>query len=145
MNELKLLLLDKDPVTNSALEVLLDDDERIRVAGNARNESEAMTLLRDRDLDVVLMDINVNNKTFDRPLQKLKRNFPKKKVLALLYDEEAALERVLESGADGYFFKDRDLGALPDALVQVHEEGAFRHVKRKPERPDPNGILSVQD
>lgn len=144
MDELKLLLLDKDPVTNSALEVFLNDDERIRVAGNARTESEAMRLLKERKLDVVLMDINVNNKTFERPVQKVKRKFPDKKVLALLYDEEEALQRVLESGADGYFLKDRDLGTLPDAIVKVHKEGVFRHVGGNKGRPDPDGVLSVR-
>lgn len=144
MDELKLLLLDKDPVTNSALEVFLNDDERIRVAGNARTETEAMRLLKERDLDVVLMDINVNNKVFERPVQKVKRKFPDKKVLALLYDEEEALQRVLESGVDGYFLKDRDLGTLPDAIVQVRKDGVFRHVGGSKGRPDPDGVLSVR-
>lgn len=144
MNQLKLLLIDKDPVTCSALEVLLDDDERLRVEGSARNEEEGLRLLEERWIDVVLLDVNVNNKTFYRPLQRLKRRFPYHKVLTLLYEEQDVIERLGEIGLDGYFLKNRDLAELPDALVQVHETGTYLPGSADPLIPDPQGILSVR-
>lgn len=144
MEPLKLLILDKDPLTNSALEVLLGDDERIEVVGNALKEEEAFRSLEERDVDVVLMDINVNNKTYDRPLQRLKKQFPRKKVLALLYEEGEVVDGVLRSGADGYFLKDRDMGDLADAVLRVHREGFYIPVSLYPETPSPEGVLSYQ-
>ncbi len=144
MHQLEILLIDKDPLTNSALEVLLSDDERLHISGNARDEEEAFKLLDQRGADVVLMDINVNNKTCFRPLQRLKRQFPEQKVLALLYEEQEVIEGVLQSGAEGYFLKDQDLGELADALVEVHENGSFRPKVIGVEEPDPEKLLSMQ-
>lgn len=144
MSQIDLLLFDKDPLTNSALEVLLGDDDRLHIAGNARSEEEAFKLLGQRSPDVVLMDINVNNKTYFRPLQRLKRYFPEQKVLALLYEEQEVIDGVLKSGAEGYFLKDQDLGELADAIVKVHSEGSFRPNILGFEEPDPEKLLSIQ-
>lgn len=144
MEPADLLIFDKDPVTNSALEVLLSDDERLSVKGTARSEDEALRFLEERDIDVVLMDINVNNKTYYRPLQRLKKRLPDQKVLTLLYEEPEVLEGVLKYGADGYFFKDRDLGMLPDALEKVAKEGSFRPSSLDISQPSPEGVLSFQ-
>ncbi len=145
MQALELLIMDKDPVTNSALEVLLKDDERIHIAGNARNEEETFRIIEERKVDVVLMDINVNNKTYCRPLQRLKKRFPQQKVLCLLYEEPRVTQGILECGSEGTFFKERDLGKLADAIVEVHEEGRSHPTPLKNEIPDPKGLLSYQE
>lgn len=144
MEPLQLLLFDKDPLTNSALEALLGDDERIDIAGNALSEEEALRLLEERRIDVVLMDVNVNNKTFERPLQQLKKKFPRQRVITLLYEENDAIEQLLENGADGYFLKERDMGDLANAIVSVHQEGYFRPAALDAEEPEPEGVLSYQ-
>lgn len=144
MHEVKILLIDKDPVTSSALEVLLDDDERLLVAGSARSEEEGLQLLEERRIDVVLLDVNVNNKTFYRPLQRLRRRFPHQKVLALLYEESEVIDRLKEIGAEGFFYKNRDLGELPDALWKVQEEGFFLPEEGSPVVPEPEGVLSFK-
>lgn len=144
MRQIDLLLFDKDPLTNSALEVLLEDDDRLHIAGNARSEEEAFKLLSERTPDVVLMDINVSNKTCFRPLQSLKRHYPQQKVLALLYEDEEVIEGVVNSGAEGYFLKDRDLGELPEAIAKVHKKGGFRPNVLGFEEPDPEKLLALQ-
>lgn len=75
---------------------------------------------------VVLMDINMPQMDGYETAGWLKQNRPDVKVLALsMYDDEAAIIRMLKNGARGYILKDSDTPELKSAIEAVLSKGFY--------------------
>jgi two-component system, NarL family, invasion response regulator UvrY len=76
--------------------------------------------------DIVLMDINMPQMDGYDTCQWLKQHHPSVKVLALsMYDNEAAVIRMLRSGARGYILKDSHPAALMAAIDALMKSGFY--------------------
>lgn len=76
--------------------------------------------------EVVLMDINMPVMDgYDTAIW-MKQHYPDIKVLALsMYDDEAAIIRMLKNGARGYILKDSDTPELKSAIEAVLTKGFY--------------------
>lgn len=75
----------------------------------AQNGQEAMDQVRDRDWDVVLMDISMPGPSGIDILKEIKTLRPNTPVLFLtMHGEDQFAVRVLKAGAAGFISKDRD-------------------------------------
>lgn len=89
------------------------------------NGKRLIDTLKINDLpDIVLMDINMPVMDgYDTTLW-LKKNFPLINVIALsMYDDEAAIIRMLRNGARGYILKNADPMLLKSAIEDVVNSG----------------------
>jgi DNA-binding NarL/FixJ family response regulator len=76
--------------------------------------------------EVVLMDINMPVMDGYETAAWIKQNYPDIKVLALsMYDDEAAIIRMLKNGARGYILKDSDTPELKSAIEAVLTKGFY--------------------
>ena len=76
--------------------------------------------------EVVLMDINMPVMDGYETAAFMKQHFPEIKVLALsMYDDEAAIIRMLKNGARGYILKDSDTPELKSAIEAVLTKGFY--------------------
>jgi DNA-binding NarL/FixJ family response regulator len=76
--------------------------------------------------EVVLMDINMPVMDGYATAAHIKQHFPEIKVLALsMYDDEAAIIRMLKNGARGYILKDSDTPELKAAIEAVLTKGFY--------------------
>lgn len=77
--------------------------------------------------DVVLLDINMPVMDGYETAAWLKENFPEVKVLALsMYDDEAAIIRMLKNGAKGYVLKDSNISDVRAAIEAVISKGYYQ-------------------
>lgn len=75
---------------------------------------------------VILMDINMPVMDGYETAGYLKQNHPEIRVLALsMYDDEAAIIRMLKNGARGYILKDSDTPELKSAIEAVLSKGFY--------------------
>jgi DNA-binding NarL/FixJ family response regulator len=88
----------------------------MKIEGEAATAQEAMRLVRAQDWDIVLLDINMPDKSGVEVLKQIKREKPELPVLILsMHPESRYAVQILRSGASGYVQKE----ALAEELVNA--------------------------
>jgi DNA-binding NarL/FixJ family response regulator len=81
---------------------------------------------KDQLPDVALLDINMPKIDGYQTAAWLKENFPEVKVLALsMYDDDAAIIRMLKNGAKGYVLKYSNIADVKTAIDSVLSKGYY--------------------
>lgn len=94
----------------------------------ADNGKDLITKINKDNLpDVALLDINMPVMDGYETAAWLKENFPEVKVVALsMYDDEAAIIRMLKNGAKGYVLKDSNIADVRTAIESVISKGYYQ-------------------
>jgi DNA-binding NarL/FixJ family response regulator len=119
-NPIRVLIADDHRLFAQALEAILATDDRIEVAGHARDGREAVELARTLDPDVILMDIAMPIMDGFQATKQVLQERPATSVLMLTgSNSRSDVDRARKSGAAGYVTKDRIAAELIDAIVEV--------------------------
>lgn len=114
------LIADDHKLFAEALEAILDADERVEVAGHARDGAEAVALAKKLRPDVVVMDISMPVMDGIDAAKAIRRQRRGARVLILTgSNSRLDVDRAREAGAAGYVTKDRIAAELIDAIVAV--------------------------
>lgn len=114
------LVVDDHTIFRSGLRRLFSDEHDIQVADEARNGAIALSKLRQRTFDVVLLDISMEGRSGLEVLESMRAEYPTLPVLVLsMYPEEQYAMVAMKAGANGYLSKDVE----PDELIR-----AIRHI-----------------
>ena len=106
--------------------MVLNLEEDLEVVGEAENGKEAIELTEQLEPDLVLLDLVMPIMDGYVAAEKLKQKFPETKIVILTgtQDEENVFE-LLESGIDGYVFKDVKPRGLKGAIRSVMDGEAY--------------------
>ena len=108
------------------LKTILEKDKGISLIAEANNGVELLDILKLKEADVVLMDVNMPVMNGIDATKKVKKQFPNTKVLAFSqYDEKRFVKKMLKIGADGYLLKNSAASEIINAIRMVHEGGLF--------------------
>ncbi len=103
---IKILIADDHPIVRSGLKQMLIKEPGLVVEGEAESARELIALVRKRAWDIVVLDINLPDRSGMDVLIQLKKEFPKLPVLMLsVHPEEQYAVRALKSGAAGCLSK----------------------------------------
>lgn len=103
---IKILIADDHPIVRSGLKQMLIKEPGLVVEGEAENARELIALVRKHSWDIVVLDINLPDRSGMDVLIQLKKEFPKLPVLMLsVHPEEQYAVRALKSGAAGCLSK----------------------------------------
>jgi DNA-binding NarL/FixJ family response regulator len=120
---IRVLIADDHRLFAQALEAILVTDERLEIAGHARDGAEAVELARSLDPDVILMDIAMPGMDGFEATRQIRRHKADACVLMLTgSNSRTDVDRAREAGAAGYVTKDRIAAELIDAIVEVSEK-----------------------
>jgi DNA-binding NarL/FixJ family response regulator len=119
-NPIRVLIADDHRLFAQALEAILATDERIEIAGHARDGREAVDLASKLDPDVILMDIAMPAMDGFQATRVIRKDDPNACVLMLTgSNSRTDVDRARKAGAAGYVTKDRIAAELIDAIVEV--------------------------
>jgi DNA-binding NarL/FixJ family response regulator len=122
----RVLIVDDHEVVRDGLKRILGEHFGPAVFGEASNAHEAFKLARERDWDVVVLDLSLGGRSGLEVLKELKHLRPKLPVLILtMHSEEQYARRAFRAGASGYVTKDIAREELVKAINKVIEGGRY--------------------
>lgn len=102
----RVLVADDSPIARKAIRSLLKREPGFRLVGEAEDGHEAISLARDLEPDLILMDIDMPRCDGLLATRLIKRELPHATVAMLTVSDDAAnLFEALRSGAQGYLLK----------------------------------------
>ena len=126
MTPIRVLLADDHALFRAGIRSLLDSLEGVEIVGEARDGHEALRMVAERRPDVVLLDIALPELNGIEVAERMARDFPGVRVLALsMHASEEYVLRSLHAGAAGYLLKDSTVSDLETALRSVAEGGSY--------------------
>lgn len=114
---LEVLLVDDEPLLLESLEIILSMNQ-IKVIGMAHDGKEALAILREKQCQMALVDLNMKGMGGIELIKEIKKGFPWIKILVLttFYDDKN-ITNAIAGGADGYLLK----GGGKDAILAAVE------------------------
>ena len=143
---IRVMIVDDHAVVRSGLATFLmvhDDLELVADVGSGR---EALRVCREKEVDVVLMDLVMPEMDGASATQAIKEAFPHIQVIALTsFREEELVQGVLRAGAISYLLKNVSADKLADAIRAAYQGRAtlapeatqvLIHAATSPDRPN---------
>lgn len=117
---MKVLIADDHAIVRRGLKDILADEYQPLIIGEARNALEVLTLIRQEDWDIVILDISMPGKNGLEIIEDMKQLRPKLPILILTtHAEELYAVRALKLGAMGYLTKESATELLIEAIRKV--------------------------
>ena len=119
MEQLRVLLVDDEPLLLESLEIILTMNQ-MEIAGMAHDGFEALEVLSKHFCDLALVDLNMKGMGGIELIARMKAEYPKVKILVLttFYDDKN-ITQAIANGADGYLLKDSGKDAILGAISQI--------------------------
>lgn len=109
------LVVDDHPVLAEGLRSLLANYKMCQNADIAASGKECMAKLKDRNYDLMFLDINLPDANGIELCDKIHREYPGIKILALTsFNEFTCVNNMMTNGASGYVLKN----AMPEEIIK---------------------------
>ncbi|WP_412069531.1 response regulator [Rubrivirga sp. IMCC43871] len=134
------VVADDHPVFRAGIRDALEKGGQVDVVGEASDGNEALKLVRRLRPDVLLLDMNMPEKSGPEVAAELDGDPEAPRILALsAFNDSAYIHGLLEAGAAGYITKDQHPTAVREAVLAVHRGHGrwFVPIPRKPEMLSP--------
>ncbi len=120
MPALKVLIADDHEIVRQGLRSMLEAQRDCQVVGEAGDGRQAVTLTKELNPDVVILDIGMPTLNGLEATRQILKMRPQTKVLILtMHESDSVIREVLDAGARGYILKTdagRDLVTAVDSL-----------------------------
>ncbi len=123
---IQVLVVDDHQLIVDGLKSILQDEKNVAFAGGANNMKEALELLSQHTVDVVLVDISMPKHSGMEVTRKIKELYPNIQVLALTMHEDInMISGMIEAGASGYLLKRTNMNEVLEAIQMVAENKKY--------------------
>ncbi|MCM1162570.1 MAG: response regulator transcription factor, partial [Roseburia sp.] len=118
--KIKVMITDDHKMVREGIKQLLELHDSISVIGMASDGVECISALKEKEPDLLLLDINMPVKNGLETLEEIKKSNLNTKVIFLtVHSEVDYLLKAIEIGADGYVLKDSGSAELVNAIEIV--------------------------
>ncbi|MFT4258363.1 response regulator [Microbacterium sp.] len=120
MSEIRVLIVDDDPLVRSALSHFVSRGSEIEVIGEAENGLEAIAFLEKQQPDVVMMDVQMPEMNGIEATAAIAKRWPRIHILAVTtLDGSDTVLPMLSAGASGYLLKDSSAESILAGVREV--------------------------
>ena len=128
MGKIKIMLAEDHVLVREGTKEMLDREADMKVVAEAGDGEEAVQMVTEQDLDIVIMDIAMPKLNGIEATKQIKEIRPGTAVLVLTaYDDDEYVFALLEAGAAGYLLKDVSTDELVEAIRAVQAGESMLH------------------
>ncbi|AZQ59228.1 response regulator transcription factor [Maribacter sp. MJ134] len=107
MNQTSIVLVDDHSLVRDGIRALLESEEDLNVIGEGVDGTEALTLVKEKNPDILIIDIRMPKMTGIEAVEKLNAaNATTKCIILSMHDSEEYILQSVAAGAKGYLLKD---------------------------------------
>ncbi len=122
----KVFIVDDHYMIIEGIRSLLQHEKEIEWAGHAMNAYSCMAYLQQQQPDVILMDINLPDKSGIDLCKEVKTEYPAIHIIGLSsFNQQSFIQKMIENGATGYVLKNATREELVEAIETVLEDKIF--------------------
>ncbi|HUR29794.1 MAG TPA: response regulator transcription factor [Saprospiraceae bacterium] len=123
---IRVMIADDHNMFVEGVESILEGNENIQVVSKCYTGTEVFEKVSLTHPDVILLDINIPGMNGLEVCQKLNKEYPEVKVLALsMHNEESFVMEILKYGAQGYILKNTGKKELISAIETVNNGQSY--------------------
>ncbi len=123
---IEILIVDDHVMVREGLRLIIERQSDIRIVGEAGSGENAIDFLRNRSVNIVVLDIVLPDINGIEVLKEVRRDFRNVSVLMLsMHSEERFGVRAIQAGAAGYISKGSAADDLVRAIRTVYKGGKY--------------------
>jgi DNA-binding NarL/FixJ family response regulator len=116
----KVFIVDDHYMVIEGIRSLLQNEKEIEWIGHASNAASCLAFIKTNQPDVILMDINLPDKSGIDLCKEVKAAYPNVFVIGLsTFNQLSFIEKMLQYGASGYLLKNADCSEIVQAIDAV--------------------------
>jgi DNA-binding NarL/FixJ family response regulator len=123
---IRLVIADDHAIVREGLKRIVGEAPGLQVEAEAADGSEVMKAVREREFDVLVLDLSMPGRSGMELIKLVKSEKPKLRVLVLsMHQETQYAVRAIKSGASGYLTKESAPAQLVQAIHKIASGGAY--------------------
>ena len=125
---IKVLVVDDHFMVIEGIRSLLQNEKNINWLGHANSASSCLSFLKQQLPDVILMDINLPDKSGIDLCKEVKDLYPSVCVIGLsTFNQQSFIQKMLANGASGYILKNASRDEICEAMETVMKGKTYLH------------------
>ncbi len=118
--EISILIADDHPIFRSGLRQLIEGEKNIKIIGEADNGEKALEIIREKNPDIAILDLDMPKMTGLQVLKNLKEESTKV-IFLTMYAEEDIFDEAMNLGIKGYVLKDSAVNDIIECISTVSD------------------------
>lgn len=142
--KISIFVVDDHYMVIEGIRSLLQNEKTLDWMGHATNAESCLSFLRLHEPDVILMDVNLPDKSGIDLCKEVKQLYPAIAILGLsTFNQQAVIKNMMDSGASGYVLKNATKEELLEATNSVLKGKVYYslEVLNSLRKPEPNQLL----
>lgn len=124
--KINIILVDDHVILRSGLKMLIENEDDMKVVGEAGDSESALNIIRHVLVDVVVLDITLGNSNGIYLIKEIKKINPDIKILILtMHENEYYLKQAIKEKVSGYVLKKSADSELINAIRRVYKGDIF--------------------
>ncbi len=120
MSPIEVFIVDDHYMVIEGIRTMLQNEKDIELIGHASNANSCLMFIKNRQPDVILMDISMPEKTGVELCKEVREMYPGIFVIGLsTFNQFSFIDAMMENGASGYLLKNADKTEIVTAIQQV--------------------------
>ena len=121
-----IFIVDDHYMVIEGIRSLLQNEKGIEWTGHATNAASCLGFLKNQQPDIILMDINLPDRSGIDLCKEVRQIYPSVFVLGLsTFNQQAFIRNMIDNGASGYVLKNADKEELLEAIAAVQQGKTF--------------------
>ena len=145
----RIFIVDYHYMVIEGIRSLLQNEKGIEWCGHGMNATSCLAFLQQEQPDVILMDINLPDKSGIDLCKEVKEKYPSVFIIGLsTFNQQSFIQKMMDNGASGYVLKNATREELMEAITVV-EKGktylSFEVSQTMKNKPGNNTVLTRRE